>query len=246
MTRNSLIPVGGFADTLKMGCRIGQCGVLSVVIAALCFCAANARAEASGPEASRADELASAIYFEGLSLEEIGDLSESDVARLIALLDDPAEIRNHPNILVALGMSGSPAAFDAIADYALRGSSGELDRLEFRAQRSIPAAMGHLARVDARALDWLIATATDASAAPERSFRQLDPERIVRLIQKGAITGLALSGQPRAARALAEIIAAPSAPRGIVEHARASLILHARMSREGPAAVLRDPFGRDR
>ena len=246
MTGSSLILLGDFADTSKMECRIGQCGVLSVAIAAICFFAANAAAEASGPEALRAAELAAAIYFEGISLEAIGDLSETDVARLIALLDDPAEIRQHPNILVALGMSGSPAAFDAIADYALRGSSGELDRLAFRAQRSIPAAMGHLARVDARALDWLVAAATDVSAAPKRSFRQLDPERFTRLIRKGAITGLALSGQPRAARVIAEIVAVPSTPREVVEHARASLILHARISREGPSAVLRDPFGSDR
>jgi hypothetical protein len=40
----------------------------------------------------------------------------------------------------------------AIADYALRGSSGELDHLEFRARRSIAYGMGHLARVDSRAL----------------------------------------------------------------------------------------------
>jgi len=246
ITGNSLILVGDFADTSKMEYRVGQGGALSVAIAVLCFFAATGIAEASGPAVSRADELAAAIYFEGISLEEVGDLSEADVARLIALLDDPAEIRNHPNILVALGMSGSPAAFDAIADYALRGSSGELDRLEFRAQRSIAAAMGHLARVDGRALDWLIAAATDASAAPVRSFRQFDPERVARLIRKGAITGLALSGQPRAARVITEIAAVPSTPREVVEHARASLILHARMSREGPAAVLRDPFGPDR
>jgi hypothetical protein len=238
--------MGGFADTLKMECRIGHCGALSIAIASLCFFTASGLAEANGPEASRADELAAAIYFEGISFEEIGDLSQTDVARLIALLEDPAEIRQHPNILVALGMSGSPAAFDAIADYALRGSSGELNRLEFRAQRSIAAAMGHLARVDDRALDWLIAAATDASAAPAQFFRQLDPERFARLIRKGAITGLALSGQPRAARAIAEILAVPSAPPGIVEHANEALILHARMSREGPASVLRDPFGRER
>lgn len=246
LTSNSLSFVGDFTDTLKMKRRIHQFKALSIAIASLCFFASSGTAEPRDLESSRADQLAAAIYFEGISLEEIGDLSDADVARLIELLDDAAEIRQHPNILVALGISGSPAAFDAIADYALRGSSGELDRLEFRAQRSIASAMGHLARVDGRALAWLIRAATDASAAPKRSFRQLDPERIARLMRKGAITGLALSGQPRAARAIAEIIAVPSAPPGIVEHANEALVLHERMSREGPASVLRDRFGRDR
>lgn len=224
-------------------CRIGA---LPLAIAWLCFFASNGAAEPSGPEPSRADQLAAAIYFEGIAFEEVGDLSDADVARLIELLDDPAEIRQHPNVLVLLGMGGSPAAFDAIADYALRGSSGELDRLEFRAQRSIASGMGHLARVDGRALAWLIRAATDANATPQRSFRQMDPERVARLMRKGAITGLALSGQPSAARAIAQIIAVSSAPPGIVEHASEALLLHERMSRKGPASVFRDQFGSDR
>jgi hypothetical protein len=229
-----------------MECRIGHFRALSILIASLCFFASNGAAEPSDLESSRADRLAAAIYFEGVAFEEVGDLSDSDIARLIQLLDDSAEIRQHPNILVVLGMSGSPAAFDAIADYALRGSSGELDRLEFRAQRSIASGMGHLARVDGRALAWLIRAATNANAAPQRSFRQMDPERVAQLMRKGAITGLALSGQPNAARAIAEIIAVPSAPPGIVEHASEALLLHERMSRKGPASLLRDQFGPDR
>jgi len=226
--------------------RIGNFRALSISIASLCFFASNGAAEPSDLEASRADRLAAAIYFEGVAFEEASDLSDGDVAQLIELLDDPAEIRQHPNILVLLGMSGSPAAFDAIADYALRGSSGELDRLEFRARRSIAYGMGHLARVDDRALAWLIRAATDANAAPQRSFRQMGPERVARLMREGAITGLALSGRPKAGRVIAEIIAAPSAAPGIVEHGKEALLLHGRMSREGSAAVLRDEFGPDR
>jgi hypothetical protein len=219
---------------------------LSVAIAALCFFVSDATAEPRDSEASRADRLASAIYFEGVPFEEARDLSDGDVARLIELLDDPAEIRKHPNILVALGMSGSPAAFDAIADYALNGSSGELDRLEFRARRSIAYGMGHLARVDGRALAWLIQAAMDANAAPQQSFRQIDSERVARMMQHGAITGLALSARPAAARVLTDIIATPGADPGIVERGNEALLLHARMSREGPAAALRNEFGPDR
>ena len=217
--------------------------MLSIALASLCFFASNAAAEPRDSEVSRADQLASAIFFEGVPFEEARDLSDADVARLIELLDDPSEIRAHPNILVALGMSGSPAAFDAIADYALRGSSGELDRLQFRAQRSIAYGMGHLARVDARAFAWLTQAATDASAAPQQSFRQIGPERFARMMRRGAITGLALSARPAAAHILSGISATPGADPRIVEYSNEALQLHGRLSREGPASVLRDQFG---
>ena len=223
--------------------RIRSFRALSIWIASLCIFASNGAAQPSDLEPSRADRLAAAIYFEGVPFDEARDLSDTDVARLIELLTDPAKIRQHPNILVLLGMSGSPTAFDAIADYAQRGSSGELDRLEFRARRSIAYGMGHLARVDGRALAWLIRAARDADAAPQRSFRQMGPERVARLMREGAITGLALSGRPNAARVIAEIIAAPSATPRIVERGNEALRLHGRMSREGPASVLRDEFG---
>jgi len=238
--------MGGFADAWKMERRIFSSWALSISIASLCLFALNAAAESSDLEASRADRLAAAIYFEGVPFEAGRDLSDTDVARLIELLEEPAKIRQHPNILVLLGISGSPAAFDAIADYARLGSSGELDRLEFRARRSIAYAMGHLARVDGRALAWLTRAATDANHAPQRSFRQMGPERIAGLMREGAITGLALSGRPNAARVIAEIVAAPSATPRIVERGNEALMLHGRMSREGPAAVLRDGFGADR
>jgi hypothetical protein len=216
---------------------------LPIVIASLCLFASNGAAEPRDSETSRADQIAGAIYFEGVPYEEVRDLSEGDVARLIELLDDPAEIRKHPNILVALGMSGSAAVFDAISDYAMRGSSGELDRLEYRARRSVPYGMGHLARVDDRALVWLTQAATGADTAPRQSFRQIDPDRIARMMRRGAITGLALSARPSAARVLAEIVAAPGAKPEIVEQGKEALRLHGRMSREGPAATLRDEFG---
>jgi hypothetical protein len=238
--------MGGFTDVWKMERRTCSLGALSISIASLCFFALNGAAESSELEASRADRLAAAIYFEGVPFEAGRDLSDTDVARLIELLTDPAKIRQHPNILVLLGMSGSPAAFDEIADYARRGSSGELDRLEFRARRSIAYGMGHLARVDDRALAWLVRAATDANHAPQRSFRQMGPERIARLMREGAITGLALSGRPNAARVISEIVAAPSATPRIVERGNEALLLHERMSREGPASALRDEFGSDR
>jgi hypothetical protein len=218
---------------------------LSLAMASVFVLASNSAAEPRDSEPSRADRLASAIYFEGVPFEEANDLSDDDVARLVELLDDPAEIRKHPNILVLLGMGGSPAAFDAIADYALRSSSGELDRLEFRARRSIATGMGHLARVDGRALAWLIRAATDANDATQQSFRQIDSDRFARMMRREAVTGLALSAHPAAARVLREIVTTPGADARIVEHGNEALVLHGRMSREGPASVLRDQFRSD-
>jgi len=134
----------------------------------------------------------------------------------------------------------------AHADYAQRGPSGELDRLAFRAQRSIAYAMGHLARADGRALAWLIRVATDENAAGTQSFRQLDPARFARLMREGAITGLALSGRPEAARVLAAIVAKPGAEPRLVERAQEALSLHARISSEGPASALDAGFGPER
>jgi len=216
--------------------------LLAAALCSLAVLAASASAQARDPEGSRADRIARAIYYEGLPYAEARELSDAEIARLMELLDDPAQLRDHPNILVALGMSGSPAAFEAIAGYALRTSSGELDRLAFRARRSIPHAMGQLARVDDRALAWLMRAASDAGGAPAQSFRQLDPERLARLMRREAITGLALSGRPAAARRLGELAAAPGADPEIVEHCREALRLHARVAREGPAAVLQTEF----
>jgi len=238
--------MGDFADTPKMALGIRKFASLSIAVAMLFAVAAGAAPPASDPAAARADSLASGVYFEGIPLANASDLSDADVARLIELLRDPTEIRQHANILVAIGMSGSPAAFDAIADYAQRGPSGELDRLAFRAQRSIAYAMGHLARADGRALAWLIRVATDENAAGTQSFRQLDPARFARLMREGAITGLALSGRPEAARVLAAIVAKPGAEPRLVERAQEALSLHARISSEGPASALDAGFGPER
>ncbi len=239
----ALSSTGDFADTKAMRRGTHCAGALSIALASLCILSSSAAAQPGDSETSRADRIAGAIYYEGVPYEEARDLSEAEVARLIELLDDPAQLRAHPNILVALGMSGSPAAFDAIAGYALRGSSGELDRLEFRARRSIAPAMGHLARADGRALAWLMRAATADAAAPGQRFRQLGPERIAELMRRGAITGLALSARPSAARRLAELAATPGADPRLVEHCREALRLHARVAREGPAAVLQAEFG---
>jgi len=238
--------MGDFADTWKMARGPRTLTSLSLAVAMLLAVAASAAPQASDPAASRADSVAAGIYFEGVPLADASDLSDADVARLIELLRDPTELRQHANILVALGMSGSPAAFDAIADYAQSSASGELDRLAFRARRSIAYAMGHLARADGRALAWLIRAATDENAAATQSFRQLDPARFARLMREGAITGLALSGRPEAARVLAAIIAKPGSEPRIAERAQQALSLHARISSEGPAAVLDAGFGPDR
>ena len=84
---------------------------------------------------------------------------------------------------------------------------------------------------------------TDANAAPQQSFRQIGPERMAQMMRRGAITGLGLSARPAAAHILAGIIATPDADPRIVEYSNEALLLHGRLSREGPESVLRDQFG---
>ena len=67
--------------------------MLSIAIASLCFFASNAAAEPRDSEVSRADQLANAIFFEGVPFEEASDFSDADVERLIELLDDPSRLR---------------------------------------------------------------------------------------------------------------------------------------------------------
>ena len=53
--------------------------MLSIALASLCFFASNAAAEPRDSEVSRADQLANAIFFEGVPFEEASDLSDAGI-----------------------------------------------------------------------------------------------------------------------------------------------------------------------
>jgi HEAT repeat protein len=228
----TLTQVGCFADTLNMIYKRAIPYSLSALAASLAVSAAVS----AQPTTQELDAAAPMLeqFYEGVPYERAIELDELAIAGLIAVIEDPDRIDQHPNALVALGMNGHPDAFAVIADYADRGVSGELDRAEFRALRAVPFAMGHLARVDRDALRWLV-RAVDVRG-PGRRFAHMDSNRVERMMRRAAMTGLALSGHPRAERVLKR--KARSRKPVVRRHALEALEEHARIADFGAAVVL--------
>ncbi len=152
-----------------------------------------------------AEDLVRGTYYEGIPLDQAARIDLLGAARLVTLLEDPAEVAHHANILVALAACAQPGAYEAIAAWAHLPHSGEVDRATFRAWQALPHALGQLARRDRRALD-LLASQLDAQPSAWR-FRHHDPARIARLTRRGAASGLATSGVPEADSLLREALA---------------------------------------
>lgn len=151
--------------------------------------------------ARAAEELVRGQYYEALPYARAQQLDPAGVARLVAMLADPAEAEHRPNIVAALGMSGGADAYPALAAFAQSAPRGAVDSAEYRARLAAPIAMGHLARSDPRALSYL-RTAAHSDAPTSWTYRHLDRERLGRLLQRAAISGLGVSGLPAADRAL--------------------------------------------
>jgi len=187
-----------------------------------------------------AEELVRGEYYEALPYARARALTPEGVSRLSEMLADPAEVSYRPNLVAALGMSEGEDAYPALAAFAHSNPQGAVDSAEYRARLAVPIAMGHLARSDPRALAFLQAAAqTDAATA--WTYRHLDGERLGRILQRAAISGLGVSGLPAAEQSLRslrdESPADPrrrSAPRAHIDEA---LGLCDRVKREGPAHV---------
>jgi hypothetical protein len=209
--------------------------------------AASVPGHAQLHEVEFAKQLVQAQYFEGLPYLEARELAPAGVEALITVLANPAEAEYHANIVMALGISGDPQAYSALSQFHDDAPEGEIDGATYRARRALPLAMGHLARSDPRAYQFL-ADAVDASAVafvPEWSYRYLSGERLEGILRRAAVTGLAISGQPQAtvkldmlnARAHSKTAAADE----LRTHIREAQRLHDRIVQEGPAQV----FGPD-
>ena len=184
-----------------------------------------------------------ATYYEGLPEDAASRIGPAGGARLVEMLSDPDERAHHQNVLLALGMSGTPGAFEAIRAWAGMPESGEIDRAAFRAWQSLPFALGHLARHDRRALGALENRLNDPGA-PGWTFRHHRGARLANQSRRAAATSLGphrSPWRPTGARArrvawiepgLLEtrpgIPAPPRAPRGRVEPMKGrSLLLSA-------------------
>jgi hypothetical protein len=183
------------------------------------------------------------VYYEGVPFAAARAVDASGSARLAAMLRDPAERTWWPNAALVLGIAGQVGAYEALVAADQAGSSGEVDRTDYKLRTAIPLAMGHLARSDPRALSWLIARARDPAEDPGWSFRALRGPPLAAHLRGLAIEGLGLSGRPEA-RAVLEVIAGEEsatrslAPTERVAHAAEALRLQARIAAEGADAVL--------
>jgi len=147
------------------------------------------------------EQLVRAQWFEGLPEDEASRIGPEGAARLMVMLADPAERAHHANILVALGLCAQPGVFEAIAEWADRPRSGELDRSGFRAWQALPYALGHLASHDPRALERLESRLL-TDPPPTWHFRHHRGARLARQSRRAAASALALTGLPAARRAL--------------------------------------------
>ncbi len=157
-------------------------------------------------------------YFEGMPEERAARIGRAGAERLVVMLSDPEEAPSHAQILLALGLCGSPDARSAILGWAAslerlassgrvgasrgQGTRGEVevDRDTFKAWQALPYALGHTAKFDPRAVDdlerWFDAP------APDWTFRQFEGPRLRDLARRSALTSLALTGLPEARQVL--------------------------------------------
>lgn len=180
-------------------------------------------------------------YFEGMPEEAAARIGPAGAQRLVEMLFDPEEGRSHGQILLALGLCGSPAAMTAILrwnailsesatlDRVATPRTGEIDRDLFKAWQAFPYALGHLAHFDRRAIVHLEALMN--AAAPSWTFRHHRGARLLDLARRSAATSLALTGLPEARRAL-DRASRNASDAAFEEHLQNALALHAERIRE--------------
>jgi hypothetical protein len=230
--------------------------VLALLAFALTVWSFGVVAGQENPDVMAAEVLVRQHYFEGIPYEAARELTPEAVVRLAEMLESPEDAPYRANIVMALGMSGQPGAYEALAAYADQSPEGLIEGTESRARLVIPLAMGHLAQRDQRALGFLVRAAQPDARAPRWRHRRLKSARLGGLLRRGAITGLAIAGRPEAGAALRVLSRQTTAPRTRLQgavppfaansraklrrHLDEALELHSRVSREGAARV----FGR--
>jgi hypothetical protein len=213
----------------------------------VCVLGVAAASAARADSASDAEKMVSERYYEGVPYWEASALDGDAVKWLAQMLRDPAESEHHANIVMALGMSGRPAAFEALRRYANQPLDGEVDRDTYRAQTRVRLAMGHLARSDQRALRWLLDEVRKPESDPGWSFRYHHGQRLAAILREQALTGLGISGAGEAADALDRAVGKAKGSDVLAErrrrHARHARLLRDRVATEGPDAVFGEEVG---
>jgi hypothetical protein len=133
------------------------------------------------------------------------------------MLADAAEQEHWTNIVGVLGIIGDERAVDPLIAFATARPDGSLSGAQYAAKSSVPLALGYLVNRtrNERALSYLIES-LDPSVWAARGvawtspYHRTDVERNLQLTT-AAILGLAVTGQPEAARALRAVQADTSA-----------------------------------
>lgn len=201
---------------------------LSIAVACLALVLAGATS-AQTLSIEETEQLVRATYFEGMPEEEATRIGPTGAARLVEMLADPEERSSHGQIMLALGLCGSPSALAAIETWIAQPRVGEVDRKTFRAWQALPFALGHLARSDPRALRRLETMMNEA--APEWTFRRYRGARLRRLERDSAVTSLAETGLPEA-RQMLDRASQNASDAQFEQHLRDARALHAERALE--------------
>ncbi len=190
-----------------------------------------------------AHAFAETLYFENVPFDEASQLSDADVRRLAGWLEDATRTEQHPNIVIGLGMSGNKRAYRALRRYAKRAPKGAVESAQYRARMAIPIAMGHLARSDHRALRYL-ARELRRPRPVQWTYRHLDEERLAAMLLRARVSGLGISGLPKATAELESLARRENPklrsakPREKWDgHLDAAMRMCARVAQEGPSSV---------
>ncbi len=178
-------------------------------------------------DAETALEMARAQWFEGIPDDHLDRLSRDAHRALADLLADPAEIEHHDTAIEILGRAGGNRAFALIQRYQERADAAndeEISADAHRARLAIPAALGHLARRDDRALRHLLRE-VERGDAPRWRTKRISEERAAAVHREVCAIGLGLSGREEAAQALQRMRRAGDTP-AWRRHVDASLELH--------------------
>ena len=187
-----------------------------------------------------------ALHVEGVPYEEAVKFdADAATTTLLEMLADPNEEANWHNVVITLGMVGSPRAVEPLIRFLEQDAGVGLSRMHHRAKSVVPMSLGYLVNrsKDQAALAYLL-----ASVKPEmwtaRNLRWPSPlhatsEGRNQHLSKMAVIGLALSAHPAAAQALRTLQGAPTSDaerafqakaRGVIDNAVAA---HERIARQG-------------
>ncbi len=228
--------------------QIQRAAYVSAVLASLATLAilVAVNASAAGDSVDAIEARVRQIYFEGYPVTANDPLESVAVERLGEMLRDRAEEPYWSNIVLALGASENAGAYQHLAGFAANRPTGEASSGVYQAWVALPVALGHLAHSHPPAFGLIEQMARDVGSEPGWRFQSLEGASLASSLRLSAITGLAVSGSPRAAGVLSDL-EARAGQRGamtaaesdeLLQHIGFARRLHERVKSHGAASAL--------